>query len=93
MKSDLTGVKKGQTIWTIGEGFVEVEKIDAEDYYSIITETGRSYTLDGKVDRNEINPSAFVEYPFEVNPYHFLISLVVSLISLIISIAALIYNI
>jgi hypothetical protein len=63
MKSDLSNVKVGDRIWTIHEGWTEVQYIQPSSEYPIITNF--SYTIDGKNHYSHKHPSAFLEYPFE----------------------------
>jgi hypothetical protein len=63
MKSDLSKVKKGDKIWTIQHGLIEVERIEKYDYP--VYAGGEFYMTDGKLDEGDKFPSAFLEYPFK----------------------------
>jgi hypothetical protein len=63
MKSDLSKVKVGDKIWTIKYDWIEVIRI-ADQNYPILTEEA-CYTIDGKFDKNDKHPSAFLECPFK----------------------------
>jgi len=67
MKSDLSKVKVGDRIWTIKYDWIEVTKIDDHKHYPIETNSA-CYTIDGKFDKNDKHPSAFLEYPFKEQP-------------------------
>jgi len=62
MKSDLSKVKVGDSIWTIQKGNVKVIRID-NDGYPVVTES-ISYSKDGKVWTSDQYPSAFLTNPF-----------------------------
>ena len=66
MKSDLSKVKAGDKIWTIKDGWVEVIRVDEDDYPIFARE--EFYRVDGKLDENDKYPSAFLEYPFKKQP-------------------------
>jgi hypothetical protein len=66
MKSDLSKVKKGDKIWTIQHGLIEVERIEKYDYP--VYAGGEFYMTDGKLDEGDKFPSAFLEYPFKEQP-------------------------
>jgi hypothetical protein len=62
--ADLSGVKVGDTIWTISDGEIEVANVKLGDSFPI--RTGRAtYTLDGKYQHRDKYPSAFIRNPFE----------------------------
>jgi len=63
MKSDLSKVKVGDSIWTIQEGWTEVKDNKNNAYYPIRTEYN-CYTLDGKSSTDDQHPSAFLTNPF-----------------------------
>ena len=63
MKSDLREVEVGDKIWTIQHGWVEVIRVDEDDYPIFAGE--EYYRIDGKLDENHKYPSAFTEYPFK----------------------------
>ena len=65
MKSDLSNVKVGQKIWTIQEGWVQVESISKKKVIYPILIKNYWYTLDGKLSEIDEHPSAFLEKPFE----------------------------
>ena len=65
MKSDLSSVKVGDKIWTIQEGWVQVESISKKDVIYPILIKNYWYTLDGKLSEIDEHPSAFLENPFE----------------------------
>ena len=67
MKVDLSKVKVGDKIWTIGEGLTKVLSTDYSICYPIETEFG-TYTLEGKENGRDKYPSAFLEYPFKEKP-------------------------
>lgn len=67
MKSDFSKVKVGDKIWTIQSGWVEVDYIDKNSFYPILS-SELSYTLDGKNGLADKYPSAFLEYPFKEEP-------------------------
>jgi len=67
MKSDLSKVKVGDKIWTIIGGWEEVVDISSCDNYPIETDNN-TYQLNGKVNKDDKYPSAFLEYPFGVEP-------------------------
>ena len=64
MKSDLSSVKVGDKIWTIQEGWTEVENITGSIYPIKVGKY--SYTLDGKKQLGYKHPSAFLINPFEI---------------------------
>jgi hypothetical protein len=66
MKSDLSKVKAGDKIWTIKDGWVEVIRVDEDDYPIFAGE--EFYRVDGKLDEYYQYPSAFTEYPFKEQP-------------------------
>jgi hypothetical protein len=66
MKSDLSKVKAGDKIWTIKDGWVEVIRVDEDDYPIFAGE--EFYRVDGKLDEYYQYPSAFLEYPFKKQP-------------------------
>jgi hypothetical protein len=65
--ADLSGVKVGDTIWTISDGEIEVTNVKLEDFFPIRTGkvTYTTYTLDGKYQHYDKYPSAFIRNPFE----------------------------
>ncbi len=65
--ADLSGVKVGDTIWTISDGEIEVANVKLEDSFPIRTGkvTYTTYTLDGKYQHYDKYPSAFTRNPFE----------------------------
>lgn len=65
MKSDLKDVKVGQKIWTIQEGWTEVIRIIPFSEYPIQTEKDIYLDFDGKYEKEDKHPSAFLENPFE----------------------------
>ena len=65
MKSDLSNVKVGDKIWTIQEGWVQVESISKKDVIYPILIKNYWYTLDGKLSEIDEHPSAFLSNPFE----------------------------
>ena len=67
MKVDLSKVKKGDRIWTIEAGWEEVIAINSGDKYPIET-ISNCFTIDGLRWRGDKYPSAFLEYPFGVEP-------------------------
>jgi len=64
MKSDLSKVKVGDSIWTIQEGWTKVSDNKDSKYYPIRTEN-ETYTLDGRLSTDDQHPSAFLTNPFE----------------------------
>jgi hypothetical protein len=62
--SDLSNVKIEDTIWTIFDGYVEVESIDFNANYPIKA-VGATYAIDGKSRITDHFPSAFLKNPFE----------------------------
>jgi len=66
MKSDLSKLKVGDSIWTIQEGNTKVVDIVKNDDYPIKTKKGSGLTLDGKYFNTDLYPSAFLTNPFEV---------------------------
>jgi hypothetical protein len=62
--ADLSNVKVGDTIWTIQEGDVDVIGIRLSDIYSIKTKI-YSYAINGKNQKLDKHPSAFIKNPFE----------------------------
>jgi len=62
MKSDLSNVKVGDSIWTIQEGFEKVTEIDKSKHP--IRTKSCCYTLKGQVYEDDIYPSAFLTNPF-----------------------------
>ena len=68
MKSDLSKVKVGDKIWTIQEGWTNVETRTEYFEYPISTKKGYTYALDGKSHRDDIHPSAFLECQFKEEP-------------------------
>jgi len=62
MKSDLSKVKAGDSIWTIQEGWVNVINISNLSYP--IETKSKSYGLDGKYLHTNKHPSAFLTNPF-----------------------------
>jgi hypothetical protein len=67
MKSDLSKVKVGDKIWTIEDGWTKVVDINLDYTYPIETRNN-TYELDGKVNKDDKYPSAFLEYPFKDQP-------------------------
>jgi hypothetical protein len=67
MKSDLSKVKVGDKIWTIEDGWTKVVDINLDYTYPIETRNN-TYELDGKVNKADKYPSAFLEYPFKEQP-------------------------
>ena len=67
MKSDLSNVKVGDKIWTIQEGWTEVERIanNNSNLFPIYTKRGECYGLGGSYRLEDKHPSAFLENPFE----------------------------
>ena len=63
----LENVEVGQSIWTIQNGWDRVKGSVLEDDYSIITEKGELYCLDGKLKKDDVHPSAFICNPFDIN--------------------------
>ena len=64
MKSDLSNVKVGDTIWTIQDEYTKVIAVNNPATYPIETAT-HSYALDGKFRMSDKFPSAFLTNPFE----------------------------
>jgi len=62
MKSDLSKVKVGDSIWTIQEGYGRITGIDNSIFP--IKVGCYSYTLDGKYFQDAKHPSAFLTNPF-----------------------------
>ncbi len=62
--ADLSGVKVGDTIWTINEGEVKVISIELKDAFPIKIDN-LTYTLEGKCHFYDKYPSAFIRNPFE----------------------------
>jgi len=67
MKSDLSKVKVGDSIWTIQEGWTEVIDNDKFVTYQIRTKK-QLYTSDGKYRDTDHHPSAFLTNPFDLEP-------------------------
>jgi hypothetical protein len=66
MKSDLSKVKGRDKIWTIKDGWVEVIRVDEDDYPIFAGE--EFYRIDGKLDEDDKYPSEFLENPFKEQP-------------------------
>ncbi len=64
MKNDLSGVKVGDWIWTIRDGWTKVKcrVKDTHIGYPVETES-EQYTVDGKYVSDDTYPSAFLEPP------------------------------
>jgi len=60
MKSDLSKVKVGDSIWTIQEGWAEVKKVFTNDFET----KNHAYYFNGKRLSNNQHPSAFLTNPF-----------------------------
>ena len=66
--ADLSGVKVGDTIWTIQNGYTFAIQISKLSNYPIKVKSGNhvdSYSMDGKYSINDKYPTAFTKNPFE----------------------------
>lgn len=61
------GIKAGDKIWTIQDGWTEVMKIHTDNDYPIET-SGYGYAMDGKIDEEDVHQSAFWSDPGIVAP-------------------------
>ena len=64
MKSDLSKCKVGDWIWTIQEGWAQVQLNSVSEEYAIRT-PNNSYTLKGREMGTDEHPSAYLTNPFD----------------------------
>ena len=68
MKTDLSKIKVGEKVWTIQDGWINVQCILRTKYgYPIGVKSNIWYTMDGRANVRDKHPSAFLECPFNDN--------------------------
>jgi hypothetical protein len=68
MESNLSELKRGDWVWTVQDGWVEIiTKTAADTFDVILTSEGKLYYMDGRYKSDDKHPSLFIKPPAEFN--------------------------